>query len=163
MYRISFITLIFSFLVLLTVGCDPGTSCPKGQVLATDSNSCVENTCIDYACDINQHCVVSAKFGPDCECNRGTVGHHDNSGAHPILVCEVPVDDCSCTGENAFCDSKGDCVCDDDADAVWDDSGMHPVLNCVNPCDGYDCGPHRMCQSELDESTGLHIPVCDIE
>ena len=157
----AFLTTLLVSLVLFALGCDPGTSCPKGQVLAGDSNSCVENTCINYACDSNQHCVVSAQYGPDCECNEGTVGHHDYSGVHPVLVCEAPENNCSCTGMNTHCDSMGDCVCNEEFYGTMDYSGMHPVLNCENPCLGHRCPERQMCQ--VEEENDSYIPVCDYE
>ncbi len=164
MYRASFITSLFALLTLLAVSCAPGphTSCPAGQVIPEGGNTCVENTCINYNCDANQHCVVGERE-PYCVCDAGFESDIDTSGATtPVLVCKRPQQNsCSCTGYNTHCDSMGDCVCNPGYLPIHDYSGIHPVLDCQkNPCTEYSCSQYELCEPEFDENQNRWIDVC---
>ena len=74
MYRVSLMTLIFSFLVLLATSCAPGpqpNSCANGQVVDTRTGQCIDNSCVNFNCGPNESCTVDSIDGPSCTCNNG--------------------------------------------------------------------------------------------
>ena len=167
MYRASFITSLFALLTLLAVSCAPGphTSCPAGQVSPEGGNTCVENTCINYYCDANQHCVVG-ETEPYCVCDAGFESDIDTSGATtPVLICTKRTESCvGCTGYNTHCDATEGCICDAGYLEHMNYEGMHPVLDCdADPCWDYQCPAHQMCQPEFNEQQDRWVPVCDYE
>ncbi len=101
MFKI-YLYFLIAFSVFFLLGCQPVPSCPKGQVLPENGDTCVENYCADYSCGENQHCVV-LKNGADCKCDRGTIQSYDNSGN---LLCKTNGDD----EDNELCKNNSACV-----------------------------------------------------
>jgi hypothetical protein len=59
---------LLSTLSLLFFSCDPGVTCPSGEVYQEELNECVTNTCINVNCGQGAACVVTTK-GPKCSCS----------------------------------------------------------------------------------------------
>ncbi len=112
-----YLSLFTLLLILFTFGCAPGpvTSCPEGQVLAEDSNECVENTCLNHFCDSNQHCIVNST-APQCICDNGYDSNIEYVGGNETLVCSEHNEHVDCgqgSDSNTHCDSNGEWVCND--------------------------------------------------
>ena len=73
-FYVIFLTALLS---VLAFSCNPGPGpiCPDGEVTAEDTNECVENTCLNYECGGNQHCVVTSTE-PICVCDDGYTEVH---------------------------------------------------------------------------------------
>ena len=133
-FSLSLFTLL---LVLFTFSCAPGpvNSCPDGQVLAEDSNECIENTCLNHFCDSYQHCIVNMA-APQCVCDNGYDSNIEHIGNNEVLVCSEHNETIECTqgsDSNTHCNSNGEWVCNDGYYNNGDGEIVCITDNCYTP------------------------------
>ncbi len=168
MYRVSLMALVFSLLAFLTISCAPTpSSCPEGSVVDTQTGECIENTCVNFECGNNEHCLVDSQEGPSCVCDNDYLEINTENGMmcqkNPCINSNYDVcDGASCVAVKRngrfipMCGKKYEDNCPEGKLPVNTGNGTQRCVS--NPCDLPNICPGEVCVPVKNGMT--YAPMC---